>query len=966
MATDPFAMLQAEPTPASAPQPGFFDGQLAAMPALPPTPQPVLTPVEPPTLQPPEIETAGIGAKILEAITMPGRDVKVRPPTLKKTTQVGPGAEIGEFVVIREAAPDEIDEFYTMTGHTRGAPSPTAAQREAGIPVTQFNLEKVLTPDDVKQVIDKTAEIWQAQGFGAGRGQMTHAEIKELGDAQGMGDVVDRLLRGKLQAKAEDIYAGLQAVTTSAIELNRLAKLATTTTDTAVLLRFRQHMAFHGALQAQMKGMQMEVARALGAFRIPRTGSPAGDANQIASLIQDYGGEKSVKEMAEAYLALPTQARRNQFTGGAWDKAKDAWFEVWINGLLSAPPTHMANMFGNMTFTLVRMAEKSVAGGIGAVRRMWGTEKPSIYASEVGAEALGFFQGMADGWALAKQAFTTEAPVRDLSGKILAAHRRSITSEKLAPETAPDFIKKGIDFLGVAARLPGRALMTEDEFFKGINYRMALNGLVTRRVNEMTMSGQWHPLVEDTSIRAAIREMLNNPPPDIASAAEHAAQVATFTDPVDGLLGKLGATAQHTLVGRMLLPFFKTPVNIAKAALERTPLGIAKLFKEADPIERDMIMARAGLGTMAMATAGYYYTEGRLTGSGPSNYTLRKQLEDIGWQRWSLTFPKEGVEQPRWLQAGHTFILHPDDVDYVSYHRLEPVSMILAMASDIAEQYRWPTASTEEGDKQIAKAAEVVFNYMKNQTFLQGFSTIADLFASSTDQAAGKATRTLQNLIGSQMPYSSALSMLERLTDPETESVIPDPNDPWYIRDIYAGLRRMETKTPFVDKTMPPIRDIFGTPRLQKGIRVVDSLLPPILADALGDDIDAIAADRVKLELVRIGLPLRPVQKRINDIPLTAEEYDDYVMYTAIPKSGISLYDALEQTIFDNGKFNEAYLEAGVKEQQDRVSAVYTLFKTAGKITLIGDPEFEEKYSGLRTKIREQQQMEQVFGSQVE
>lgn len=944
--------------------PGLFDGEMSTNNLAVPEINQVATPqVETPleinqTEMPPETEMAGLG--ILGKLINPGPKVKVRPDSLKKKTEIGPAANIGDFVVIREANPEEILDFNTMTGRTSGAPSPTAAQQKAGIPVTEFNLENIKGPDDLKATIDKTAEIWKDQGKLAGRGEMTHKEILALAKKQGMDHVVERLLRGtsgfKLSTLSEDITSSLQAITSSAMELNRLAKLATETTDKAVLLKFRQHMAFHSALQSNMKGAQMEVARALGSFRIPRTGTAIGDAKQISDLINEFGGENSVKELAELYLAAPTQAHRNRFSGSVWNKVKGAYMEFWINGLLSAPPTHMANMFGNLAFTAVRLIEKAGGGAIGAARRAFGSKTPSIYMSEVASEYAGFVQGLADGWAIAGQAWKTEAPVRDLTGKIMAQHRRAITADNLLPESAPDIIKQAMDFLGVAARLPGRALMTEDEFFKGVNYRMALNGLIDRKARQLAIDG-----ADKKTIHDQIVSMLNDPPEEIASAAERASQIATFTNPVDGLLGQIGATAQSNILGRLTVPFFKTIANIAIQAGERTPLGLAKLYKNADPIERDMIIARATLGTTAMVTAGSFYYDGRITGSGPTDYTLRKQMEDIGWKRWSLVFPKEGVENPRWLQVGHQRMLHPEDVDYVSYHRMEPISIILATASDIAEQIKYPTVFDEEIEDIAAKSIGVVFNYTKDQTFLKSLSTVADLFGSNARKSGMTASGLIENLVSSAVPYSSALSMLERLTDPASDSVIANPDDPLIARQIFAGLRRMETKLPFYNTDLPPVRDIFGKPRLQKGIKILEAVLPPFLADILGDDEDEIVADPVKIELVRIGLPVRTLKKNISGFRLTEQQYDDYVMYAAEPDGMPTLYEQFKETMND-----PAYQQASTADQQKIISSIRSLYNEYAKLMMIEEPVYEELYTDLRKKIREQDKLIQIYGRQIQ
>jgi len=123
------------------------------------------------------------------------------------------------------------------------------------IPAAEFNLQNITGPDELKQTIDNVSEIWKDAGRKAGRDKMTWAETQALAEQMGLRETVDRLLRRKAgdAMNAEEITASLQAIATSGMELNRLAKIASNSTDAEDLLRFRQHMAFQSALQTNMK-----------------------------------------------------------------------------------------------------------------------------------------------------------------------------------------------------------------------------------------------------------------------------------------------------------------------------------------------------------------------------------------------------------------------------------------------------------------------------------------------------------------------------------------------------------------------------------------------------------------------------------------------------------------------------------------------------------------------------------------
>jgi len=1001
MATNSLAptMEPMEPTPAPAPQPGLFDGQMP-MPQATTISDPVndipVQPVQPVQPEPPvpeqqeETQVAGLGA-ILKGVLGKG---KVDAPRLDSA--IDPAATqgtVGRFTVIREATPDEVNSFYDLVGKTEGAPSPTAAQRAQGIPTAEFNLQNIEGPDEIKAVIDNVSEIWRDAGHAAGRGTITFEQTKEMAAGLGLGKVVDTLLKRNPgdMLNAEQIHASLQAITSSSVELNRLAKIAADPARSSQedLLKFRQHLAFHAALEANMKGAQMEVARALGAFRIPRSAdSDAAVAMQqgIEGIIKDYGGEASVRDMAKAYLALPNQGARNNFASGAYSKVKDMWFELWINGLLSSPTTHVVNNFSNLVMQGIQLPERFLAGVIGATRQALGSKTDRVYMTETLADVVGFFQGIGDGFKLAHEAFKTGAPVRDLASKVESAQQRAISAKNMGVDEE-SFAGKGIDFLGAAIRLPGRLLMSEDEFWKAVAFRRELNSQAVRRSMNMRREAKAMrdagadqqqiaaAQLTEADILSTVEDVLKGSNAEATNSAQEFSRVATFTNPVEGSLGKFGAALQGTTIGRILMPFFRTPVQITTAFIERSPLGFAKAIRNAkDPIKRDALIARASLGTSVMGYSMYQYSNGRITGSGPSDYTLRRQLESIGWKRWSLVHPK--VENPRWLQVGHMYVLHPDDVEYQSYHRMEPVSMVLAVSADLAERLRWPTAYEEEGEELFMSGVNVVFDYLKEQTFLQSMGNVAKLFDLGSAQGNNEASKIVQSFVGSMIPYSSLLSAIERQPmfsgDPTSPLIIADRNEPLGLRDFYAGLERMDARLPFKESEGPVLKDRFGSPRLSPNITVRQLLLPPIIADVLGDSSEKIDADPVMTEIVKIGLPVRMPPRKILGIRLTAREYDRFLTFASTPppiKSPItgklepseSFYNSLKELVESPG-----YQEATVPDKQDLVSGLDSIFKMVAKTLLLDAPEYEEEFADLRKKHRQQKQIIDQVGRQVQ
>ena len=901
---------------------------------------------------------------------------------------------VDDLVVVREATQDEVDDFNKLIGKTSGVPSPTKAQEAAGIPTANFNLDKIDGPDALKETIDKISELWKAQGIAQGRGVQLFADTERLAKEMGFEEAVDRLLRSKPGdvQNAEGIRASLMAVETSAMELNRLAMIAQNSTDSRVLLQFRQHLALQGALETNMKGLQVEAARAFGVFRMPRGTGANVDAAAIDTLIKEFGGDNSIRELAKDYLALPTQGMRNKFTMGAWDKVKGAHFEVFINGLLSGIQTQFANLFGNAGFQLMfGLPVRLTAGTIGGLRSMLGSKTERVFLSETLADAMGLVRsvtppqvgtaankiarlidrtfltelhvevtaatrGIGEAWTLAHEAFVNEAPVRDLANKILTEQRRVVTGANMAPNRSQWF-QRFMDRVGVTIRIGSRGLMTVDEFFKAIAYRREINSQAVRK--ELSMRRKGFPADD---IEESVDNIFLGLDDEAHNAAIEFAQVGTFTDPIGGLLGKAGAAIQGSHLGRMVVPFYKIAVNLASAGVDHSPIGVFKALKHRkilggkhfDPVKRDIAVSKAIVGSTVMAYSASAYLDGRITGSGPSNYKLRKDMEAIGWKRWSFVEPKEGVESPRWIQIGHRMILHPDDVNYYTYENMDPASMVLSIGVDVAARLRWPLAE-ENADSDLAySAVDTIFEYMNEQSFMTSFAKVGKILSGKEDMSA-----LTQQLVGAQVPFSSMLASIERINDPTQVLTIPDRNEPRGLRDLYAALKRWDDRFPLSETDGPILRDRFGRPVLSKNAKVLNFLLPPFVSDIVGTDADSVAADPVLVHVLQAGIPIDVPSRTIEGVRLTDSEYEQLVLWAADPPGSPSFYSSLKKQV--NSKI---YLEGTVAVKQTLIKAVDEKYKDIARTLMTDDPRFEERFFSLREKIREKRDILNKVGRQ--
>ena len=122
-------------------------------------------------------------------------------------------------------------------------------------------------------------------------------------------------------------------------------------------------------------------------------------------------------------------------------------------------------------------------------------------------------------------------------------------------------------------------------------------------------------------------------------------------------------------------------------------------------------------------------------------------------------------------------------------------------------------AKQDEDFEVVMSGLDAIFDYLKDQTWLQSMSHIAKMYDLGSAKGAAGASNFLQNTIGSQVPFSSMLSAIERIPelggDPTNRLVVPDRNLPRGIQTLYAGLARRDDRLPWTEQKGPVLKDRF-------------------------------------------------------------------------------------------------------------------------------------------------------------
>ena len=777
-------------------------------------------------------------------------------------------AKAGRFKLIPEADQTLTDEVGRAVsrrqtfGITQGKPSVSAEEAAAGIPVEPFNLGRYQT-EDAAAIVGGVADALNIKTKA-----VTFQEIKDKAAEQGISEnFLSRLIGndGKMMANAVETYKALEVLESSANELDRLFKLvnngAATDVDKLVL---RQQIAFHGLIQRGVKGIQSETARALAVFRIPRDGNAA----VVRQVIDEYGGDAALSDMAKSYLTLETRAAQNKMIEKSMMSGiKDVWFTTSINGLLSNPVTHAKNVVSNAVFGLYQMPERLVASfysntlpqGVRSFKALLpGTAADKIAYDETLTMFQSLTNGMLEGLELASTAFKKNQP-SDLMSKIEAQR-----GTQLPPISSAAFgieqdkwLGKAIDYYGTAITMPGRSLLAEDEFFKGTLYRIELNTQITRRSKSVYREAIDAGVPEADAIAKAEAEAINlfqNPPRDLDEAATLFAQKGTFTADLPPALKQLQQVFNMPIL-KVISPFFKTPANIGLQLVERTPFApLSSQWREEiakGGVYRDMALAKVTLGSTLLATFASLSAQGVLTGSGPSRKADRDALIRDGWQPYSL---KLGGK-------------------YYSYNGMDPMSGFMAIAADYSEY-----AQRESDDGKIQEVfiggALGFYEYLSQQPYLQGLADITKLLGlgktgQDEDVNIKKSIDGIVKQYGSFAiggspagAYSSLLAGIERLSDPTNKDTRASPDLPVGVRGFVEAFNKYKSRIPYFNADLPNNLNLWGDETKSGTGSAYEMVLPTRVTPRQFSEVDN--------ALVRLGSPIGMPDNKIEGVEIDA------------------------------------------------------------------------------------------------
>lgn len=417
---------------------------------------------------------------------------------------------------------------------------------------------------------------------------------------------------------------------------------------------------------------------------------------------------------------------------------------------------------------------------------------------------------------------------------------------------------------------------------------------------------------------------------DAAATALRDAKEATFHE--DNFLSTALKNYQndikgHGVGGKILwavsegvLPFKKTPLNIAKNAMEYNIVGgtVEAAYRYAAGASKaDVIDAAAkGLtGTALMGIGGILAYNGLLNGSKSGDDRADAFNEMTGKQEYSINIPGKGTYTIDWAS---------------------PASVPLLMGAEIANEW-------QNGGLSVTKfldSARKIGNPILDTTMLQGLNDTLNSvsYADSDDKLGTLITGTLGSYEQQYVP--TALGQIARTIDPLRRSTYGG-GDTKTERDIGYNIRKMENKIPGLSKNNEPYIDqwgreeasLDGTDDSAEGmfLRGAYNMLSPGYVSA--ENITPVDEYLQELYGSTDDSHVLP-EKASSTIKVDGEGYymtpEEKTEYAKT--SGQTAYDLIDEL-----RQNSMFLQLPEDQQSALVQDAYTVAKTAGGVAAVGD-----------------------------
>ncbi len=594
-------------------------------------------------------------------------------------------------------------------------------------------------PEEVRVIIKEWAQSHIPEIEKARRGvipdEQVRAEAERLASETG-GDI-DKLRKKWKPGKAwnaEEILAIRSVLNQKTREVLNAQKAVKANNSTQNLLKLELALREQSAIQEIVSGVTAEAGRALRSFRQNVFDVlKSSDVERMEEMLKKIGKDRTDLEKIAEMLGKLDPSDPIAVNNFIRELYKPHFFdyvtELYYNSILSGPKTHIVNSLSNTANALLSPIERLVSALVDLpLAKIQGRER-ARFLDEVPADIAGAWRGIPEGF-------------RQFAYVV----KNGISFDQATKwEFRPKAFKGK---LGAVIGIPSRLLEAADAMMKAVNQRAALNAEAMRIANKENLHGG---LFEER-----VAELISSPTEDMLREANKIAEYRLFRAP-PGKFGQTLMTARDAIdikgfrPLRFVIPFIRTPYNLVKYGLERTPLGylnpeLWRNLSQKNPEASDQI-ARATIGSFGLAALATYFAAGMITGSAPRDRAERDR------------FYREG-KQPYAIRVGGF---------WVSYQRLEPFNQLLSQVSIITDMIRHDDKGVDE---KIIDAANTFGQNFISQTYMSSISDLMNMLAEPERYAGNWLNRFASSMF---IPMSSATRTAAQMFD----DTVRDPDNAW-------------------------------------------------------------------------------------------------------------------------------------------------------------------------------------------
>lgn len=447
---------------------------------------------------------------------------------------------------------------------------------------------------------------------------------------------------------------------------------------------------------------------------------------------------------------------------------------LWKAGLLTSPTTHLANIGGNLSMTILENIAQAPAAAIDKLisLRTGRRTKTGLSGSRLLEQLKGAKKGISEAGDYMKYGVSEAERLKwdiprqvNYNNKVLQGYTQSIF-RSLGAEDKVFKQAKIADSLLEQAKV---ALKNKDDVYKYATDALKKEG-------------------KELTDKNVVKFLVENPLDEMGLIAINDAEYITFQS--ENVLAKMfsgakkGARQQSEFAEGVLdfiVPFSKTPSNVAARIVDFSPAGLVKTIfgqlkkenrfwgsREAQKAFSEM-MGRGITGTGIIALGAYLATKGLITGAYPTDPTERMLWEQEGKQSNSIFIGG------KWRNMD----------------KISPVGNLLTLGAKYTEHQRKGAGGLDLISKTTASGVKG----LTEQTFLQGLSGALGA-VSDPERGAAKYTR---QAVASVVP--TIIGKMARIADPVKREQVR-----WW--------EGAQVKVPFLSKMLPEKLDDFGQQQL--------------------------------------------------------------------------------------------------------------------------------------------------------